>query len=503
MNVQDFTLFDMLERNAQAFGDRTALITETGERRTFKELSNRVVQLAAGLHQLGLRPGDRIAIVALNSAQFLELFLACARQGFVAYPINWRLTPEEIERILDRARPKMIVSDAASASQIPDSARSIEHRASLDGESAPLADLYIQPPQGFERPAVAANDIFTVIATAAVDIVPRGAMLSHANLLAANLQEIAGLQLTPDDCNLVALPLFHIAGLGHCFSFMHVGGCNVVTPRFDAAEAVRQIDEHRVTHISDFPPILSQMLDEAQAAGSKLESLRFVSGLDSPDTMQRLHEQTTASFITGFGQCETSGFVTLQNARAKLGCAGKAGEFCSVALMDDYDRPVATGEEGEIVVRGPLVFVGYDGQPDVTQHTFRSGWHHTGDVGLFDDAGNLFYVKRKAEKELIKPGGENVYPAEVESVIVELASIGEACVFGVADAKWGEAIKAVVEVRSPETGVTEQDVIDHVAGRIARFKKPKHVVLVAKLPRTEAGEIDREAVKAKYGEQAS
>ncbi len=495
MGVQDFTLYDMLERNATAMGSRPALVDPDGATVTFRELRENVDRLAAGLAAQGLEKGDRIAILALNSVPFLELFFACARQGYVAYPINWRLTAEEIERILERAQPKMLVTDTASEGQLPESAADITLRASFDGD-APLAALADEPPADFGRPDVGNDDPFTVIATAAVDIVPRGALLSHGNLVAANVQEIAALQLTADDVNLVALPLFHIAGLGHCLSFMHAGGCNVVAPRFDATSAVAQIDAHRVTHISDFPPILVQVLDAAAEAGSKLPSLRYVTGLDAPDTMERLHAETEASFVTGFGQTETSGFVTLQNAREKLGCAGKPCEACAVALVDDYDRPVPVGTAGEIVVRGPLVFLGYDGQQDVTDYTFRGGWHHTGDVGRFDEEGSLYYVTRKAEKELIKPGGENVYPAEVEAVIAELEEVDEVCVIGVPDSKWGEAIKAVVQAQGE---LEAQAVIDHVARRIARFKKPQHVAFVDAMPRGDDGSIDRAAVKEAHG----
>jgi long-chain acyl-CoA synthetase len=156
------------------------------------------------------------------------------------------------------------------------------------------------------------------------------------------------------------------------------------------------------------------------------------------------------------------------------------------------------GTPGEIVVRGPLVFQGYFGQPDVTAHTLRNGWHHTGDVGRFDADGYLYYVKRKPEKELIKPGGENVYPAEVETVIAQLDGVSGACVYGIPDAKWGEAIKAVVELRGPGR-YTAQQVSDFVASKIARFKKPQVVVFADALPRTAEGAVDREAVKAKWG----
>jgi acyl-CoA synthetase (AMP-forming)/AMP-acid ligase II len=169
-----------------------------------------------------------------------------------------------------------------------------------------------------------------------------------------------------------------------------------------------------------------------------------------------------------------------------------------VRLVDDYDREVPTGTPGEIVVRGPLVFQGYFGQPDVTAHTFRNGWHHTGDVGRFEPDGYLHYVKRKPEKELIKPGGENVYPAEVETVIVQMDEVTGVCVYGIPDARWGEAIKAVVEMKAPGR-ISPQEVSDFVGSKIARFKRPQVVVFTDALPRGADGAVDRDAVKAKWG----
>jgi long-chain acyl-CoA synthetase len=240
---------------------------------------------------------------------------------------------------------------------------------------------------------------------------------------------------------------------------------------------------------------LTNVLDAAAEASSELSSLRIVSGLDAPDTMQRLHAETSADFWTGFGQTETSGFVTLQRVRDLPGAAGKAGNLTSVDLVDDDDRPVPVGTAGEIVVRGPLVFLGYDGQKDVTDYTFRNDWHHTGDVGRFDDDGTLYYVKRKPEKELIKPGGENVYPAEVENTIMEMDDVTGVCVFGVPDPKWGEGIKAIVETPAELDAAA---VREHVGSRIARFKRPQHVVFTEALPRNEEGAIDREAVKERW-----
>ena len=239
------------------------------------------------------------------------------------------------------------------------------------------------------------------------------------------------------------------------------------------------------------------VMHAAEKAGSVLSSLLHVSGLDAPATIQRLHEKTRAQFWTGFGQSETSGFVTIQRVAEKPGASGRPVPAAQVRLVDDYDREVPMGTPGEILVRGPLVFQGYFAQPDVTAHTFRGGWHHTGDVGRFEADGYLHYVKRKPEKELIKPGGENVYPAEVETVIMQMADVTGVCVYGIPDARWGEAIKAVVE--TTRAGRAPQEVIDFVGSKIARFKRPHVVVFTDALPRGADGAVDRDAVKARWG----
>ena len=185
-------------------------------------------------------------------------------------------------------------------------------------------------------------------------------------------------------------------------------------------------------------------------------------------------------------------------AEERPGSAGKPSPFLKVALFDDYDNEVPVGTAGEICVRGPAVFLGYWGREEDTAYTFRNGWHHTGDIGRFDEDGFLFYVKRKAEKELIKPGGENVYPAEVEKVILEHDKVAEASVIGVPDKKWGEAIKAVC-VLKPGDSLDPKELSEFVASKIARYKKPQYIDFVDALPKTEEGEIDRDQVKKDHG----
>ena len=500
LSVHALTVYDVVQRGAAVEGDAPAVI-QGGRVLSFRELHRRVDELAAGLVGLGIGAGDRVCVLAQNDAAYLELYGACARQGIIAYPINWRLTGPEVERVVERAQPRMMVVDAATLPLVAGWLDGrVAHRYQL-GEGAgagftPFATLYRA---GAAPPAatVSAGDPFAVISTAAVDVIPRGAVLTHANVIAANLTAIGAMGLTARDRYLAALPLFHVSALGMTLAHLHAGGATVIVSRFDAEEAVRLIDRHRVTHFSDFPPVLASVLDAAGKLGSALPSLTHVSGLDAPQTIQRLHETTRAQFWTGFGQSETSGFVTIQRVADKPGASGRPVPAAQVRLVDDYDREVPTGTPGEIVVRGPLVFQGYFGQPDVTAHTFRNGWHHTGDVGRFEPDGYLHYVKRKPEKELIKPGGENVYPAEVETVIVQMDGVTGACVFGIPDQRWGEAIKAVVETKAAGR-ITPQQVSDFVGSRIARFKRPQVVVFTDALPRGADGAVDRDAVKAKW-----
>jgi long-chain acyl-CoA synthetase len=503
MSVQQFTLYDMLQRNAFAFANRPAVVSEHGVQ-SFAAFLARVDALATGLVGLTIAKGDRLCILAQNHPEYLEVYGACARLGLLAYPINWRLSPEEIGRIVERATPRLMLVDDASLQLVadwPTTRATIPYWYKFGADPAIgfalLSSLYL-PVEAPEPSAGQADDPFAVISTAAVDVMPRGAVLTHANLLASNLQTMACMGLTEHDANLLALPLFHVAALNSALATMHAGGANVLMSRFDAEQAVRLIEAHKVTYITSFPPVLSNILDAAARLGSKLPSLKHVAGLEAPDTIGRLHNTTSAQFWTGFGQTETSGFVTLQRVADHPGSAGKVAPLCQVKLVDDYDREVPVGTPGEIVVRGPLIFQGYFAQPEVTAYTFRGGWHHTGDVGRFDADGYLYYVKRKPEKELIKPGGENVYPAEVETVIMQMDGVTGVCVYGIPDARWGEAIKAVVEVKAAGR-YTAQQVSDFVASKIARYKKPHAVAFTDKLPRAADGAVDREAVKATWG----
>ncbi|MEE4243478.1 MAG: AMP-binding protein, partial [Desulfopila sp.] len=345
---------------------------------------------------------------------------------------------------------------------------------------------------------VESTDGFVIIHTAAVAGRPRGALLSHENVLLANFHFSYYLKLTEEDVHLNLLPLFHVGGLFLATSTFHAGGTNVNVSKFDAAVAARLIEEKGVTLFFDFPPILDSILNAAAEEGRDLSTLSNVVGLGTPEVIERFQSVSGGSYHVMYGQTETSCLATIGRYDDRPGSAGKAIMLADVQLVDEYDRVVAPGEVGEITLRGPMVFLGYWGLPQDNDYTFREGRHHTGDLGRFDSEGFLFYAGRKAEKELIKPGGENVYPAEVEKVILLHPAVEQTVVIGVPDPKWKEGIKAVCQLKENEH-LDAAELIAFVGDRIARFKKPQYVEFVKYIPLKADGAIDRQKVKELYG----
>ena len=504
MGLRDFTLSDVIDRNAQLHGDRLAFVAD-GHRVSHREYALRVERLAAGLAGLGLVAGERVAVLAQNCLAYVELYGAAARLGLILVPVNWRLSAEEIAYVITDTTPKAIV---AGAEYVPiiEAARDrfpfVERCLSLGAPSGAFGafeDL-ARTGTGTGAPAadIASDSGFVIIHTAAVGGRPRGALLSHAGLLAANLQLGGCWDLSTRDVHLGVLPLFHASGLGLMLAVQQAGGATVVLPRFDPQAVTQAISSEKVTVFAEFPPMLGTLLDKAAKDGDDLSSLRHLTGLDTPDTIKRFESVCpSARFWTGYGQSEVSGLVTIAPFRDRPGSAGKPTALNRVCVVDDLDRPLPDGQTGEIVVRGPMVFIGYWNCDADNAFTFRNGWHHTGDMGRFDDDGYLWYGGRSPAKELIKPGGENVYPAEVEKALLEHPVVAEAVVFGVPDPQWGEAIKAVCVCRAGQT-VAAAELIEFVAARIARFKRPKHLVFSPALPRNAQGLLDRPRIKQEF-----
>ncbi|MFZ0725212.1 MAG: AMP-binding protein [Desulfobacterales bacterium] len=506
MALYDFTFYDLINRNARIFNDQPAWY-EVDEDRTlsFGDYKTRVDRLAQGLRKAGIKKGDRLGVLGKNSSEFFLLYGAAAALGAIVLPVNWRLAAEEVCFNLNDGAPAALFVDAEYQAMIAGNKTRLPSVTDYYNLKADTGDFrpfsVLSGHAGVFDPAVdppSASDGFVIIHTAAVGGRPRGALLSQGNILCSDMHLIYLFGTTPKDVHLNLLPLFHIAGLVMVTSCFHVGAQSLNMSRFDAAQAVELIHSRRAGLMFDFSPILASLLDEAEKTGTDIGALRGVLGLDTPETIERYQKMTGGTFYGMYGQTETSCLATLGRYDEQPGAAGKTILLADVGLVDEYDRPVAEGRVGEIVMRGPMVFKGYWNLPDDNARTFRDGWHHTGDLGRFDEQGYLWYAGRKAEKELIKPGGENVYPAEVEKAILAHPAVEKTVVFGVPDPKWKEGIKAVCQLKSGER-LDAAELIEFVGRRIARFKKPGYVEFVAELPLRQDGSLDRAAVKKLFG----
>ncbi|MDQ7783327.1 MAG: AMP-binding protein [Desulfomonilaceae bacterium] len=501
MGLYDITVYNLLGRNARVNGDGTALVF--GENTiSHEQLLEIVDRLAAGLRSAGVGRGSRIGILAKNCPEYVYLYGAAAKLGAVVVPINWRLTPSEIGYILADALPAVLLVEAEFKPLLnfPEASSSIPKQClSLgDGDGAFKGLQQILDGPAPTGDAAGFDDGYVMIYTAAVSGKPRGAVLTHKGLFLASMELVSQWGLTAEDTNLAVLPLFHVAGILTLMSAIEAGGTNVILRDFDPETAVKCIWESGVSFFISFPPMLSSLLDRAEAESVDITSIRHLLGIDNPDTIDRFEKMAGATFWSTYGQTETSGIASFAPYKDQPGSAGLPIRPVEVQVVDEYDNILPPGKSGEIVVRGPTIFQGYWNLPTETAHTFRAGWHHTGDLGRFSEDGYLWFEGRLSEKELIKSGGENVYPAEVEKAVLEHPIVEEACVIGVPDEQWGETIKAVCVLKSGET-VKESELIEFVASRIARYKKPKRVVFVTKLPKKPDGGVDRAKVKGLYG----
>jgi acyl-CoA synthetase (AMP-forming)/AMP-acid ligase II len=424
------------------------------------------------------------------------IYGAAAALNLCLVLINRRLSPEEVDHIIDDTTPCVIFSDAEMADQAQTLASThscLDHCFTIDKN---VSSLYQSPPMTH---AVEGHpdDPFVIIHTAAVQGKPRGAVLSQANIILSNLQLIHAFGLNKTKTYLNILPLFHIMGVNFSLAALMAGGKNVIIERFNPQHTLDLIQKQRVTLLGSFPPILTTLLDVIETETFDLSSLEIVAGLEMPDTIKKWEAKTGSTFWTMYGQTETSGLISFSEYFKRPGSAGEISLLAFVQIVDDLDNVLPTNTVGEIVLKGPLVFQGYWNAPDLNNHTFRSGRHHTGDLGMIDSDGFLFFKGRKAERELIKPGGENVFPAEVEKAIGKHAAVKNVCVFGVPDPKFGEGIKAVVALH-PGKKLTKEELIAFTGSLIAGYKKPRYIKFIDQLPKTEDGSIDRIKIKTDF-----
>ncbi len=504
MGTHDFTLYDLIVRNALCFGNRPAWFEVDDDRTlTFFEYKEDVDRLAFGLRKAGIKKGDRIGVLGKNSLQYFLLYGAAAAIGAIMLPINWRLSADEICFILNDCTPKIVFADGEFQDlilKIRTELQSVKVFFNLKSDEGGFVSFGSLMEADANAVAMDFSDDegFLIIHTAAVAGRPRGALLSHGNIYCSSLHFHTALNMTPDDVHLNLLPMFHIAGFSMLFQSFHAGALNVNMSKFDAEKAVDLIDEKKCSVMFDFAPILSLILEQREKSGKSIESLRAIVGIESQETIEKYQKVCGGAFYVMYGQTETSCLATLGRYDARPGSAGSTICLGRIALFDDYDREVPAGQTGEIALKGPMVFQGYWNLPEDNAYTFRDGWHHTGDLGRFDEDGYLWYAGRKAEKELIKPGGENVYPAEVEKVILQHPAVEATVVFGVPDPKWKEGIKAVCKLKKGAS-LAPRELIKFVGDRIASYKKPQYVELVEEFPVLADGSPDRAQIKKMHG----
>ncbi len=501
MSLYSFTIYDLFKRSSRLYREKAALLFDH-HGITFGELFDQIKALSGWLASKGIAKGDRIAVLTKNRPELFPLMGAVAARGAILVPINFRLSSNEMKYIFSDAEPTLFFFEPDFEQMVPEISQDCPSLKEVVIFGSGGKNYVSYGPLLNNKPGDALelddDNPFMIIHTAATEGHPRGSVISHRNLLSCSIQLAGTIGLTDGDIYLNILPLFHIVGLMVALTIVQVGGKNVIVSKFEPNAQGKLIDQEKVTLIGTFPPILAHLLDEQTKGECTLSSLKKVLGVDLPETAKRFEDLGYGQFFAGYGQTETMGITCNCTNKERPRAAGKQGPWVDLKIVDEFDREVEVGKPGEIVIRGPLVFQGYWKQDELTQHVLREGWHHTGDLGRLDGDGYLFFVGRKAEKELIKPGGENVYPVEVEKVILQHPSVHEVSVIGVPDPKFGEGIKAVC-VLKPNIIMSEQDLIDFVADRIARYKKPRYVSFVDALPKRNDGSIDREKVKAMYG----
>jgi acyl-CoA synthetase (AMP-forming)/AMP-acid ligase II len=494
-SLYGLTLFDIYEKNALLHKDHTAIHWNQTDI-SYSELFLETARFAKGISELNLKPGARIAILCKNHPVFFHLYGAAAALNLCLVLINRRLSLDEISHIIEDTTPSILFCDqemADQADKLASTQTCLDHCFIVDKD---VSELYQSPPltQAVE---VQSDDPFVIIHTAAVQGKPRGAVLSQENIILSNLQIISSYGLNKTKAYLNILPLFHIMGVNLGLGTLMACGKNVILEKFNPQQTIDLIQEQKINVLGSFPPILANLLDVIEKGDFDLSSLEIAAGLEMPDTVKRWETATSSTFWTMYGQTETSGLITFSEYFRRPGSAGEISPLAYVKIVDDFDNFLPSNEIGEILVKGPLVFQGYWNADDLNKHTFRQGWHHTGDLGMIDSDGFLFFKGRKAEKELIKPGGENVFPAEVEKAILKHEAIKNVCVFGVPDPKFGEGIKAVCALH-PGMELTKEDLIAFTGSLIAGYKKPRYVEFIEQLPLTEDGSIDREKIKEKF-----
>ena len=460
-------------------------------RRIWLETADRVARIAGGLAEAGVHPGDRVAILALNSDRYFELLYAIPWLGAVMVPVNTRLATPEIRYVLEDSGARVLFVDsamkaqaAALAGQMP----TVEAMFYLDDDAPPAGILSYE--ELATAPAIvdagAGGDTLAgLFYTGGTTGKSKGVMLSHNNLVSNAMNMIQGVHYDQDMTFLHAAPMFHLADGSGTFGVTACGGCHAFVPRFDAADCLQTMEQQKVTHGAYVPTMINMLVNHPKATDFDLSSLKYIQYGGSPMAegvlRKTLELLPNCQFVHVYGMTEAAPALTLLPPRyatvegpyaGRLKSCGLAAHTAELKIVDEDRREVPGGTIGEVAAKGPMIMLGYWNKPQETAAVLQDGWYYSGDAGYMDDEGFVFIVDRL--KDMIISGGENVYSAEVENAISLMPGVAEVAVIGIPDAKWGETVHAVI-VRRPGASVTSEAVIAHCRTQIAGYKCPRSV----------------------------
>ncbi len=475
---------------------------------TYSEMNRRVNRLCHALMKTGLKKGDCAGVLSRNCPEFLEVYFACAKTGIIFVPLNFRLAPPEVAYQVNDSGLKALFFHPELESLIEESEKHfsgpspffVEWGADRGSRFSGYEDFIKN--ESHEEPAVPEDSVTLdtaqmIMYTSGTTGTPKGALLSHRKTLFNTLNAQIYFDLCSRDIMLLVLPLFHSGGLNiMAIPTLYSGGKIILRSRFDPESFLRLVETQRVTQAMLVPTMVNTLLKETRPEDFDLSSLRSVLLGGEPISASLVHEAQDRGLPVRqiFGQTETSIelWVPADRAREKAGAVGLPVFHGDVRVLGEDRRPVTPGEIGEIVVRGPIQMMSYWNLPEETGETIKDGWLHTRDLGKIDEDGYVYAVDRMGDMYI--SGGENVYPAEVEKVLLNHPKMFEVAIIGVSDKKWGKSGHAFVRLKKGETMDTEEMVL-YLRGKVASYKIPKSMEIIGEFPKTASGKIKKSKLK--------
>ncbi len=480
-----------------------------GRRLNFRELNTRCNRVAAGLCAAGVKHGDRVALLLMNSAEFVESFFAVAKIGAVNVPLNWRLVADELEFILKDSGSSVLLYSENFAPLVAELQRRggrTDLRCWVQvGGTPPAFALGYETwmgamPVAEPAPAGFDDDLLFIMYTSGTTGLPKGVMHSHRTVMWSVLSVAATADMHYKDRYLTALPLFHVGALTPTMGCIHIGCTQVILKAFDPRLAWELIRDEKINTTLLVPAMLQLMLASHDPAVHDASTLRWcLSGAAPvPVSLIEAYAEIGVEIHQVYGLTETGGpgcLILGEDALSRAGSTGRAYFHTDVRVVDADGADCAPDEPGEVLIRGPHNMIGYWNRPDATAAVLRDGWLHSGDIGTMDAEG--FVTIRDRMKDMLISGGENIYPAEVESMLLGHPDIADAAVIGLISPKWGEVPLAVV-VPKPGRSFNEADLLAWCRGRLAVFKLPKAAVIVAEIPRNPSGKILKRVLRDRF-----